>query len=81
MLVCLCLWVGGGNVVWILVSDTASTTAGIQRERAKDGARKSESEADQGEQEIKCLHLSLPDIIVRMRAAIEIWRGCGASDT
>ncbi len=52
-----------------------------EKEREKEGARKSESEADRGEQEIKCLHLSLPDIIVRMRAAIEIWLGCGAFDT
>ena len=36
--------------------------------------------ADAREQEIKCLHLSLPGIIVRMRAAIEIWLGCGAFD-
>lgn len=41
--------------------------------------KKRESEAEK--EEIKCLHLSLPDIIVRMRAAIEIWLGCGAFDT
>lgn len=52
-----------------------------ERERERDGARKSERVADRGEQEIKCLHLSLPDIIVRMRAAIKIWLGCGAFDT
>lgn len=59
----------------------ASTAVSIQRESGKDGGRKRESEADRGEQEIKWLHLSLPDIIVRMKAAIEIWLGCGAFDT
>lgn len=32
------------------------------------------------ERVVKCLRLSLPDITVRTRAAIEIWLDCGAFD-